>query len=74
MGGVSPAAMDDADKLLFVTVVPHCQLHLAQGPHRSLRGTVGKQTIASRHLVIQLYTPACLRTTSLPSLLPVTMG
>lgn len=42
MGGASPAAVDNADQLLFVTVVPHCQLHLAQGPNRSLGGTVGR--------------------------------
>lgn len=44
MGGrVSPAAVDDADQLLFITVVPHRQLHLAQRPNRSLRGAVERR-------------------------------
>lgn len=37
MGRVSPAAVDNADQLLFVTVIPYCQLHLAQRPNRHLR-------------------------------------
>lgn len=43
VGRVSPAAMNNTDQLLFVTVVPHCQLHLAQGPNQSLGGTVGNR-------------------------------
>lgn len=41
--GVSPATVNDADQLSFFAVVPDGQSHLAQGPRRSLRGTVERR-------------------------------
>lgn len=46
--GISPAAVNDADKLSFFTVVPNSQFHLAPRPGGRLKGTVERWSRSGR--------------------------